>query len=342
MIYDLPISEEQIRRELRNSLHAPMHAVILAVFLLFGFFANSSVVSSSRRLSSPRSGPKSGTTRSHRAFHLKSLHWIHVEHHRSHLNSWLTAISFSFTEKLIFDVGLLGCSGALDRSLVSLNFYGIAAWYVGYLIINSFSHANFEFRPKDYNRLVGKVLTTHDLSLAASLAVHRQLRPRHAGPRPAFGTEWDDYERLYDRVSSERVPLKKLREKVGRRRRPSRTATGQATRMHSAPFYPPLVKPARAPLRFPFNLVKLLGNNLEIIPEAAYREPLVIAPGPPRMAFFTGPDLVKTLLLTRRDRISERRAPGRSPEAALRQRDDLGRRPRLALAARRRRTAVPP
>ena len=65
------------------------------------------------------------------------------------------------------------------------------------------------------------------------------------------------------------------------------------------PFYPPHVKPPARPLRFPFNLIKLLGNNLEVIPEQAYREPIVVAPGPPRMAFFTGPDLVKTLLLSR-------------------------------------------
>jgi cytochrome P450 len=67
----------------------------------------------------------------------------------------------------------------------------------------------------------------------------------------------------------------------------------------TVPFYPPKVTPAAKPLRFPFNLAKLLGNNLEVIPEQAYRAPLVIAPGPPRMAFFTGSELVKTLLLTR-------------------------------------------
>jgi cytochrome P450 len=69
--------------------------------------------------------------------------------------------------------------------------------------------------------------------------------------------------------------------------------------VNSAPFYPPRVKPSAKPLRFPFNLTKLLGNNLEAIPEQAYREPLVIMPGPPRMAFFCDSELVKTLLLTR-------------------------------------------
>jgi cytochrome P450 len=66
-----------------------------------------------------------------------------------------------------------------------------------------------------------------------------------------------------------------------------------------APFYPPHVKPSSKPLRFPFNLFKLLSNNLEIIPEEAYRKPLAIVPGPPRMAFFTGAEVVKTLLHSR-------------------------------------------
>jgi cytochrome P450 len=65
------------------------------------------------------------------------------------------------------------------------------------------------------------------------------------------------------------------------------------------PFYPPHVKPSATPLRFPSNLIKLLSNNLEVIPEQAYREPLAIVPGPPRMAFFTGTELVENLLLTR-------------------------------------------
>jgi cytochrome P450 len=64
-------------------------------------------------------------------------------------------------------------------------------------------------------------------------------------------------------------------------------------------FYPPYVPPSAEPLRFPFNLSRLLTNNLSIIPEQAYREPLVIAPGPPRMAFITGAELVKTVLFDR-------------------------------------------
>ena len=212
-IYDVPITEAQIDRELRNSLHAPLHAVILAAFLPFGFFANTTFLSFLGTALLTTVWAEVWHYVSHRAFHLKALHWIHVEHHKSHVNSWLTAISFSFPEKLIFDAGLLLPLAVLDYA-VSLNFYGIAAWYVGYLIVNSFSHANFEFKSKDYNRLFGKVLTSttyhslHHSRYTGNYGLGTRLLDR------AFGTEWEDYERLYDRVSGERVPLKKLREKV--------------------------------------------------------------------------------------------------------------------------------
>ena len=110
----------------------------------------------------------------------------------------------------------------------------------------------------------------------------------------------------------------------------------------AAPFYPPHVKPSPKPLRFPFNLTRLLGNNLAATRREAYRNPVVLAPGPPRMAFITGPDAVKTLLLDR---------PSEFPKGCV-QVDWLisffatprSTRPGqgLALAARRRRPALPP
>jgi cytochrome P450 len=64
-------------------------------------------------------------------------------------------------------------------------------------------------------------------------------------------------------------------------------------------FYPPHVKPSTKPLRFPFYFTKLLRNNLEIIPEQAYWQPIVIARGPPRSAFITDSEPVKKLLCDR-------------------------------------------
>jgi lathosterol oxidase len=213
VIYDLPISDQQIRRELKNSLHAPLHAVILFAFAYLGFFEERSVASFAYSLLATAIWAEIWHYGSHRAFHLRALHWIHVEHHRSHLNSWLTAISFSFTEKLVFDVGLLGVLAVVDR-FASLNIFGVAAWYVGYLVINSFSHANFELKSKDFNRWVGKVLTTttyhslHHARYTGNYGLGTRMLDR------AFNTEWDDYEPLYDRVSGEMKPLRKLREKA--------------------------------------------------------------------------------------------------------------------------------
>jgi sterol desaturase/sphingolipid hydroxylase (fatty acid hydroxylase superfamily) len=213
-IYDLPISDEQIRREARNSLHTPMHAVILGAFLVLGYFANRSVLSFFLTALATTVWAEVWHYASHRAFHLRALHWIHVEHHRSHLNSPFTAISFSFTEKIVFDLGLLLPLAVIDHVL-SLNVFGIAAWYIGYLVINSFSHANFELKSSNYNRWLGKVLTTttyhslHHSRYTGNYGLGTRIMDR------LFGTEWDDYEPLYDRVCRERRPLRKLREKVG-------------------------------------------------------------------------------------------------------------------------------
>ena len=212
-IYDLPIGVEQIRREMKNSLHTPMHAVILALFLYLGFFRNTSWDSFFATGIATTIWAEIWHYASHRAFHLRALHWIHVEHHKSRLNSPFTAISFSFTEKLVFDLGLLAPLAVVDAFL-SLNAYGITAWYIGYLVINSFSHANFELKSKDYNRWLGKVLTS---TTYHSLHHSRYTGNYGLGTRVLdrlFRTEWDDYEQLYERISSERKPLGKLRETV--------------------------------------------------------------------------------------------------------------------------------
>lgn len=212
-IYDLPISKEQIRREFRNSLHAPMHAVLIAPLLYFGFFARTTWLSLILSVIVATVWAEIWHYASHRAFHLPWLHWIHREHHKSHLNSWLTAISFSFFEKLIFDAGFLGLLAALDV-WIGLNFSGIAAWYIGYLIINSFSHANFELKSEDYPRLAGRLLTTttyhalHHSRYTGNYGLGTRLLDR------VFKTEWEDYEPLYQRIAKDRRPLKKLSEKV--------------------------------------------------------------------------------------------------------------------------------
>jgi lathosterol oxidase len=212
-IYDLPIDAEQIKREMKNSLHAPIHAVILAAFFYLGFFKSTSWASFFYSALITTVWAEVWHYGSHRAFHLRALHWIHLEHHKSRLNSCFTAISFSFTEKLIFDIGLL-CPLAIVDYFFGLNVFGIAGWYIGYLVINSFSHANFELKSRDYNRWMGKVLTSttyhslHHSRYTGNYGLGTRILDR------VFKTEWDDYEALYDRISGERRPLGKLRERA--------------------------------------------------------------------------------------------------------------------------------
>src|SRR5262249_37682383 len=129
-IYDLPIGSDQIKRELRNSLHAPTHAGILAIFIYLGCFKSTGWLSFLYSALMTTVWAEIWHYASHRAFHLRPLHWIHLEHHKSRLNSCLTAISFSFTEKLVFDLGLLGPLAIVDH-YIGLNVFGIAAWYIG-------------------------------------------------------------------------------------------------------------------------------------------------------------------------------------------------------------------
>ncbi|MBI1384807.1 MAG: hypothetical protein GC150_07855 [Rhizobiales bacterium] len=213
-IYDIPVKGRQLRRELLNSIHAPIHAVILAAFLWLGFFEATSLASFAVTALAITLWAEIWHYFSHRAFHLEALHWIHAEHHKSHLNTPFTAISFSFSEKLIFDLGMLA-PFALADAFVDVNFFGIAGWYIGYLVINSFSHANFEFRATGYNRHVGRILTTttyhalHHSRYTGNYGLGTRVLDR------LFGTEWPDYEPLYDRVNTERRPLSHLRERVG-------------------------------------------------------------------------------------------------------------------------------
>lgn len=211
-IYDLPVDKDQIRRETLNSVHAPIHAVLLALFVYADFFQSHSVASFVLTAVITTVWAEVWHYASHRALHWRPLHWIHLEHHKSHVNTWMTAISFSFSEKLIFDLGLLVPLALLDM-LTSLNFLGIAAWYVGYLVINSFSHANFELKPANFNQFLGKVITS---TTYHSLHHSRYTGNYGLGTRVLdrlFKTEWPDYEIVYDKVSSERTPLKKLRER---------------------------------------------------------------------------------------------------------------------------------
>lgn len=213
-IYDLPIKDPQVRRELKNSLHTPMHAVMLLMALLAGLFDARTIGSFVLTLLLTAVWAEVWHYTSHRAFHVKTLHWIHAEHHKSRLSSPFTALSFSFTEKLIFDVGIIGGMAILGL-FVDLNFYGIATWFVGYLIINSYGHANYEIRGEAFMRLKGTMLTS---TVYHALHLSRYTGNYGLGTRildRLLGTEWPDSVAVFDTIVVQKSPLQGLRETVG-------------------------------------------------------------------------------------------------------------------------------
>jgi len=212
-IYDLPIKDPQVRRELKNSLHTPMHAAMLVLALFAGLFDARTFGSFLLTALLVTIWAEIWHYASHRAFHLKSLHWIHAEHHKSRLSSPFTALSFSFSEKLVFDIGIIGGMAVLGL-LIDLNFFGIATWFVGYLIINSYGHANFEIRGEAFMTLKGTVLTStvyhalHHSRYTGNYGLGTRILDR------LFGTEWPDSAAVFNKVVVQKSPLQGLRETV--------------------------------------------------------------------------------------------------------------------------------
>jgi hypothetical protein len=110
-------------------------------------------------------------------------------------------------EKIVFDIGLLAILAVFDR-IWSANFIGIALWYVGYLVINSFGHANFELKPVKFNLFLARVLTSatyHSLhhsrytgnyglgTSAGDFQIDFILMPDRVGPWAAFAQIRCDY-----------------------------------------------------------------------------------------------------------------------------------------------------
>lgn len=212
-IYAIEVKSSQLRRELINSLHNPMHAIILGLFLAGGFFLDYSIASFWGSLFLTFVWAEVWHYFSHRAFHHPWLHWIHAEHHKSRINTPLTALSFSFCEKLIFDLGLIGFLACIDH-YIHLNSYGICAWYLGYLIINSYSHGNFEMKSPKFLKQAGRFLTS---TTYHSLHHSRYVHNYGLGTRfldQLFGTEWSDYEPLYVQITRDHKPLSRLNELV--------------------------------------------------------------------------------------------------------------------------------
>jgi Delta7-sterol 5-desaturase len=206
-IYAQDWSGEQAKRELRNSAFLPLHSLV--AYLAMPYLRGTGTFVFAYSLLLTYAWAEVWHYYSHRAMHSRSLHWIHKEHHKSRVCSPFTALSFSLTEKLLFSLGLFSVPLVVAQ-VMPVSFAGVGTWYVGYLVINSFAHANFELRS-----------TTSEFGTSTTYhALHHSRYLRHFGLGTrvldkAHETEWSDYEGVFQRAR-QRLPLARLNDRVER------------------------------------------------------------------------------------------------------------------------------
>jgi sterol desaturase/sphingolipid hydroxylase (fatty acid hydroxylase superfamily) len=144
--------------------------------------------------------------------HHKALLFIHREHHKSKITTPLSSISFSFLEKFIFSVGIIGPVAMLSW-IMPISFYGIVAYYVFYFVTNALGHSNIEIREPGYAQTwIGKIINT-----PAYHAMHHARYVKNYGLITStldrmFNTMWEDYDKVQTRAASDQ-PLAKLSER---------------------------------------------------------------------------------------------------------------------------------
>lgn len=214
-IYAMTPRRGQLRKELVGSLQAPSHAVVLAALISVGWLelARDSVASVLGTFVLAALLAEVWHYTSHRAMHTRWLLFIHRHHHESRVMSVWSAVSFSLLEKLLYSTGLVGLLG-LVSGWVPISFWGVVTYYLFYLATNTIGHSNLEMRDAGFCRTrVGRILNTttyhalHHGRYVGNYGLLTQVLDR------AFGTRWEDYDRVHARVASGQ-PLTRLGERV--------------------------------------------------------------------------------------------------------------------------------
>jgi lathosterol oxidase len=208
----------QRAREIRNSwLTTPIHAILFVAFIGGGVLRTGveSVILAVGTFVFTFLWTEAWHYASHVAMHARALHFIHREHHLSHLTQAWTSVSFSLIEKFIFSFGILG-GLALVSQLQRLSMFGIFAYYVFYFYTNTLGHANFEFRkPGYYRRFMGRIFNSpsyHALHHARYIKNYGLITP---WLDRLFGTQWLDVPEVQTRAADGK-PLVRLGERCTR------------------------------------------------------------------------------------------------------------------------------
>ena len=214
-IYNLEASQDQLHDELRNSwLTSPLHSLLIAGALYSGILYEypETWLNITYTFVIVFVWTEIWHYFSHRAMHHRALLFIHREHHKSRITTPLSSISFSFLEKFIFSVGIIGPVAMLSW-VMPISFYGIVAYYVFYFVTNALGHSNIEIREPGYAQTwIGRIINT-----PAYHAMHHARYVKNYGLITStldrmFNTMWEDYDKVQSRAASDQ-PLNRLSER---------------------------------------------------------------------------------------------------------------------------------
>lgn len=214
-IYDVSATKAQRLRELHNAIvTTPVHALLLGGFLVVGILrpGTEGPVSILLTFAITFIWTELWHYGSHVALHTRALHFIHREHHRSHVTNPWSSVSFSFLEKFIFSFGIIGFMSILSH-FMNISVYGIAAYYLLYFFTNTLGHGNVEIRKPGYsNTFLGRIFNT-----PAYHAIHHARYVKNYGLLTPildnlYGTCWEDSNAIQERAARGR-PLESLKER---------------------------------------------------------------------------------------------------------------------------------
>jgi len=210
-IFDLPIGDGQLRRELIGTIRfVVMAAVVFAALLRALPFAEESTASVVGTFVFCWFGFEVYYWGLHRVMHLKPFYRFHKYHHESRVTSPLTGYSMSTAESAGWLLGLAGVP--LLMSLFSpISLWGFILYHALYQVPgNVIGHANVDFFPQaastKINSWISHPITYHSL--------HHARFNNHYSFGSTFmdrllGTEWADWPELHTRITRGE-PLEKL------------------------------------------------------------------------------------------------------------------------------------
>ncbi|MDB4972223.1 MAG: Sterol desaturase family protein [Myxococcaceae bacterium] len=148
----------------------------------------------------------------HRAMHMRHLLFVHRWHHRSHVTTVLSGQSMSVGESLLWMLGYVGLP-ALYSLVVPISFEGWAAYLAFNVIGNVVGHASVEITARPFASRTAALFSN---PLVYHALHHARWRENFgfgaAWMDRLFGTESEDWPRVYERVTAGR-PLTRLNER---------------------------------------------------------------------------------------------------------------------------------